>query len=315
MSVEENTMMAKAAKYDKLMTELKAKVECPVCLTVPTGGQMLACPNGHLVCSPCRVKMTADGKEDCPVCLTVPTGGQMLACPRGHLVCGPCRVKMTAEGQEECPVCREPMGKNKSLLAMVVIENMEHDCTNTGCNEKLAYEEVTKHREELCKFRIILCPGDEREELLPLSSFDEHAKTCSESELGTSQSQVFDLDKKEYDKGNTSWTTRIFCVKNETFPLRVSMRKNNFYVETVMMAERDKCDRFMTTISIRNKLQSAANGFKGQFNPRPVGPTNMEESTLVIHKKSLAKIFTTNAQDEFEFTIDFKVSEKRAFDA
>ena len=37
MSVEENTMMAKAAKYDKLMTELKAKVECPVCLTVPTG--------------------------------------------------------------------------------------------------------------------------------------------------------------------------------------------------------------------------------------------------------------------------------------
>ena len=92
-------MMAKAAKYDKLMTELKAKVECPVCLTVPTGGQMLACPNGHLVCSPCRVKMTADGKED-------------------------------------CPVCREPMGNNKSLLAMVVIENMEHECTNTGCKEK-----------------------------------------------------------------------------------------------------------------------------------------------------------------------------------
>ena len=277
MSVEDMTMANKAAKYDKLMSELKAKVECPVCLTVPTGGQM-------------------------------------LACPRGHLVCGPCRVKMTAEGQEECPVCREPMGKNKSLLAMVVIENMEHECTNTGCNEKLAYEEVTKHK-ELCKFRIILCPGDECEELLPLSSFEEHAKTCSEIQVPANQSQHYTLGRENYDNGNTSWPTILFHLKNETFALRAWMRNNNFYVETVMLAEREKCDRFMTTISIHNKLQSAANGFKGQFYPRPVGPTNMEESTLIVHKKSLAKIFTTNAQDEFEFTIDFKVSEKRAFDA
>ena len=77
----------------------------------------------------------------------------MLACPRGHLVCSPCRVKMTTEGREDCPVCREPMGNNKSLLAKLVIEKMEHECTNTGCKEKLPYEEVTKHMEELCKFR------------------------------------------------------------------------------------------------------------------------------------------------------------------
>ena len=77
MSVMDDTM-TKAAKYDKLMAELKAKLECPVCLAVPTEGQM-------------------------------------FACPRGHLVCGSCRVKMTAKMQEDCPVCRELMGNNKSL--------------------------------------------------------------------------------------------------------------------------------------------------------------------------------------------------------
>ena len=51
------------------------------------------------------------------------------------------------------------MGNNKSLLAMVVIENMEHECTNTGCTEKLSYEKLTKHVEEFCKFRVILCPS------------------------------------------------------------------------------------------------------------------------------------------------------------
>ena len=83
---------------------------------------------------------------ECPVCISVPTDGHMLTCPRGHLVCNTCRVKMRAEGQENCPVCREPMGNNKSLLAMAVIENMEHECTNTGCKEMLSYDEVKSTR-------------------------------------------------------------------------------------------------------------------------------------------------------------------------
>ena len=270
--------MEKAVKYDKLMEELKAKVECPVCLSVPTGGQMLACPRGHLVCSPCRVKMTAEGRED-------------------------------------CPVCREPMGNNKSLLAMVVIENMEHECTNTGCKEKLPYEEVTKHIEELCKFRIILCPGNLCKELMPLSSFDEHATMCSKVVLKVEGKVAFELKKENYQTGNASWKTQFFHTKNETFALRMAMRNNNLYIETVMLADRDKCDRFMTTISLVNPKSETS--FIGQFNPRPIGPTNIEESTLIIHKRSLvnAKVFTTKGEDNvFSFTIDFKVSEKRTFE-
>ena len=272
MNAENNTMEMKAARYDKLMAELKSKVECPVCLTVPIGGQM-------------------------------------LACPRGHLVCGPCRVKMTGEGQEDCPVCREPMGKNKSLLAMVVIENMEHECTNTGCKEKLAYEEVTKHREELCKFRMIICPGDECEQLLPFSSFEKHARTCQEISIQENQSKVFTLQRSSYEEGNTAWNTQMIYQREEFFFLHVGLKNNIFSIETMMLAEPDKCDRFTATISILDSKSVAA--FHGQFNPRPVGPTNIEEPMLMIQKKSLVKVFKTNAEDGFNFTIDFKVSEKR----
>ena len=274
MSVMDDTM-TKAAKYDKLMAELKAKLECPVCLAVPTEGQM-------------------------------------LACPRGHLVCGSCRVKMTAKRQEDCPVCRELMGNNKSLLAMVVIENMEHECTNKGCKEKLPYKEVTKHTEELCRCRLIICPDEDCTEFLPLSSFNEHAKMCFGLDIVTKGNLDFDLEKGEYENGNASWKTQIFHMRNETFALCLSLQNNKFYLETLMLAERDKSDRFMTSVSILNPKSEPS--YTWQINPTPMGPTDIQESIIVVHKTSLAKVFKTN-QDLFEFAISFKVSEKRSIEA
>ena len=44
-------------KYNTLVSELRAKVECPVCLVLPTEGPMVSCPKGHLVCLPCHRTM------------------------------------------------------------------------------------------------------------------------------------------------------------------------------------------------------------------------------------------------------------------
>ena len=64
LKVEEEMAKVEVEKteIEKMAKEQQGQVECPVCLTVPIGGQMLACPRGHLVCSPCRVKMTAEGQ-------------------------------------------------------------------------------------------------------------------------------------------------------------------------------------------------------------------------------------------------------------
>ena len=57
-----------------------------------------------------------------------------------------------------CPNCREVMGNNMNLLAKTVIENIDHECTNEGCNEMLSQQEVLRHKEFLCIFRKVLCP-------------------------------------------------------------------------------------------------------------------------------------------------------------
>ena len=232
----------------------------------------------------------------------------MLTCPRGHLVCSSCRANMTTEGQEQCPVCREPMGNNKSLLATVVLKNMEHKCTNTGCKEKLTYEEAAKHKEELCKLRKITCPGLDCEEVLPLSSFDEHAKTCG-GIIIEKASMAFTMGKDNFkdEKRRIRWKTAIFKQKNETYALNVKLAENKFRIECVMFAEREKCDRFLTTILITDP--KCETFFNWQINPTPIGAD--EGSVIIVHKTSLAKIITTNDRGKYKFEINFKVSEKR----
>ena len=181
-------------------------------------------------------------------------------------------------------------------------------CSNTGCKEATLFEKFAKHKDELCKFRLILCPGNLCKELMPISSFDEHAKTCLRVDLKTSQNNVFTLKKESYEKGDMHWKTQIFRMNNETFGLRMGLRNNSFYFDSVMLAERDKCDLFMTTISIIDP--NYVTSFNGQFTPTPIGPTHIEESILMIHKRSLAKVFKTK-EDKLELKIGFKVSEKR----
>ena len=247
---------------------------------------------------------------ECPVCISVPTDGHMLSCPRGHLVCNTCRVKMRAEGQENCPVCREPMGNNKSLLAMAVIENMEHECTNTGCKEMLAYEEVRKHKEELCKYRLVLCPGEECDSTFPCSSFDDHTNTCEDIDVATDTRNWFRVD--DDNDTNSQWNTRIYHINNEIFGLRVGNCNGNFFFETLMLAEREKCNRFKTTISILDPNDETS--FVGQFNPTPIGATHVQGSRLTIEKKSMDTIMTTENDGSRMFGIDLSISEKKVLE-
>jgi hypothetical protein len=58
------------ANYDDLVSQLAAKVECPVCFEVPKSAPIHSCINGHLVCRDCR-------RDTCPTC-RVPLGPSSL---------------------------------------------------------------------------------------------------------------------------------------------------------------------------------------------------------------------------------------------
>merc|ERR1712059_161817 len=89
-------------------------------------------------------------KVECPVCLDVPKKAPIPVCPNGHVVCSKCV-------REKCPTCRVKMEQGKSSLAVTVIENIDHDCENEGCNEKLSHRELVSH-DKSCFYRLVECP-------------------------------------------------------------------------------------------------------------------------------------------------------------
>jgi len=90
-------------------------------------------------------------KVECPVCLEVPLCGPVHVCPDGHLVCSKCK-------SDHCPSCMCRMYDGKSLLAVDVIENIEHKCRNEECGVLFSLAEYKIHTKS-CPHRIVQCPA------------------------------------------------------------------------------------------------------------------------------------------------------------
>ena len=64
-----DSLKRKLEETEARETMLRAKMEeilqCPVCLTVPAGGEVFQCHNGHIACRAC-----ADRTSTCAVCRT-----------------------------------------------------------------------------------------------------------------------------------------------------------------------------------------------------------------------------------------------------
>ena len=256
------------------------------------------------------------GKVECPVCLVPPTKGPMASCPKGHLVCLPCHQKMFSQKLMNCPNCREPMGNTMSLLAKTVIENIEHECTNNGCDKKLSHKEVVKHKEELCQYRRVLCPGNSRlcEAILPFWELDNHFKIClSVDRFNQGNTCSLFLKKSvlsgESLDGSNGLTTDIFNLNNEVFAVQKKMENSNFSFGVLMLAEKEKCNQFKVTIEIQDANCETA--FLAQFNPTPIDMENRDLASLVVPKQRFASMITSE-NDQIKYKLVIKVSEKRA---
>ena len=51
------------------------------------------------------------------------------------------------------------MGKTVSLVAEAVIGSLKLGCNNSGCNVRLGVQEMKKHEEENCLFKMVGCPA------------------------------------------------------------------------------------------------------------------------------------------------------------
>jgi len=109
-------------------------------------------------------------KVECAVCFGIPKKAPVPVCPNGHVVCARCV-------RRRCPTCGVNMGQGNSTLAVTVIENIEHQCDNEGCDLTFALSDLPSHMSQ-CRHRIVRCPGLDCSAKLPMSKLNKHVVTC-----------------------------------------------------------------------------------------------------------------------------------------
>ena len=116
------------------------------------------------------------------------------------------------------------MGGGTSLLAVTVIENIEHKCKFDDCEEILALDNLQNHEKE-CKHRTVCCPYNDCKGKVNLSKMIDHlVQNCSYDSaprlMGAFSSTVsFRESGMEKNKPVSGWIWKlyIFCFEDVCF--------------------------------------------------------------------------------------------------
>lgn len=103
-------------------------------------------------------------KVECPVCLEVPKKAPIYVCSNGHVVCEVCV-------REKCPTCKSSMVRSNNILAVTVVQNIDHQCQH--CNNYFSLGNLAQHKRE-CQHREVKCPELECDSMVSLASLKEH---------------------------------------------------------------------------------------------------------------------------------------------
>ena len=201
----------------------------------------------------------------CPVCLEVPSSSPVYACSRGHLLCSTCY----RGHYSTCPCCRTRMFSNISLLASIVIENVERACKYDlqGCKVRLMAGRLEEHS-RACEFRLVSCPSHLCKKELPFSHVVDHL--LAECEHSFAKDRAGELQKVEKSSCNLSlvaqhedlatglcdvttiqWRGKFFFL-NDTAPLDGLHTHRNIYVQ--MLATEEECKKYKVTLSLEDKM-------------------------------------------------------------
>ena len=272
---EKTDLLLIAIKHHKMMKEARERLECPVCLVVPRRGPVPSCPSGHLTCSPCLKKMRRDGKGD------------------------------------NCPTCRAPMGDGTSLLAKVLIENMDHVCSLKGCKEKVAFEDFEKHQEE-CSHRLVICPGSNLscQARVAFCDVEAHILACPdliEHNAGGNM-VVFTYEHQEdlLVRTNMVWSTLCFESNfNKIFFVRMDKTDGIFSIEVAMKGSNVDCEKYLVEVTVMNVDMPI---FKSQYHPRPIGKDNEKQFSLSFSQAAISKVWKFNKMTRrFFFDVSVKI--------
>jgi len=252
---------------------------------------------------------------ECPVCLSLPREDRAVpCCPKGHFVCSPCLDNLIREGRPgNCPTCRVPMGQGRSLLALTVVKNAQHECGHQGCNVKLNFDQIKEH-EEKCEWRLILCPGKGTncKARVPFCTVLNHVQTCPDCRWPP-RVQVYGLGlflnhnimMDSVVRPASSWSTKVLQFEGSFFFVRSEKRDVNYIVDVVMKGSQEDCENFMVEASLMN-AESELSVFKSLFQPRPLTTQNEAIYSLSVPQKGVSRAWNYN-EAEGKYTMKYYV--------
>jgi len=251
----------------------------------------------------------------CPVCLDIPLTSPIHSCPAGHCLCSSCYQGKAST----CPVCRVKMGANTSLLAMSIIQNINHQCRFEECTVKIPLKDFEKHK-TTCSFRLVTCPSVVCRKGVAYSKVADHVlKECEHSFVQTRKSfpnVIGSSEVKSYGFKNENLLTVTFPVdgsfwSGKYFFLTDSKTKGfnrNMYVQ--MLGTKEECSKYRVAITLRNIDTDENISYTSQPFPIEMEEEDKAEGGLTISDRVMKKlVFSKKGKEEFsqcDIQLDFE---------
>jgi len=256
-------------------------------------------------------------KMECPVCYELPRSGPVPVCPNGHFVCNKCRAKTTS-----CPTCRIALGGGKSLLATIIMENIEHTCQFEECDQKFPLEGIENH-EAGCLFRLVDCLHSDCEAKVSLPKLIEHlfkSDSCSNQkemlfldEPGLDWcTQFYEIDEDSQKDPTLDWPVCVYSHSGEVFAVFPIKRKGHYYVEVVMLATETECSKFKFEAVLHDEdstVTEAEMTAKFEGKPIPIDLFKEDKNLFGTSKKFISKLIK-NSKSKDSFGLSFRMSKK-----
>jgi len=256
---------------------------------------------------------------ECPVCMEVPTSGPVLECENGHIICSKCK-------RTDCPSCRIKLGDGKSLLAVTILENIEHACKHEGCNELHLLKNLDQHM-KICPFRKIKCPA-------PLDFCGKEVAFCHILDhiladcKGSRNKEKFDGEVTVLQSMPSTWvySDAVYPVKDfHIFGEAVQWKDRFFYLSSerlggascfsvLYLGEESECKNITVEISMRKSVEDGAADGVEEFSLKYVGPPlpvdlpedERKKNGLVVGTRFLEKIVIKNGAG-YKFKVGYNI--------
>eukprot|EP00092_Neocalanus_flemingeri_P039282 GFUD01042768.1.p1 GENE.GFUD01042768.1~~GFUD01042768.1.p1 ORF type:complete len:332 (-),score=65.07 GFUD01042768.1:20-1015(-) len=251
---------------------------------------------------------------ECPVCLEVPEAGPVFTCSNGHLVCFKCK-------NDSCPTCRVKMYGEKSLLAVTVLENIEHKCRIQGCDQLLPLGGIGAHR-KVCTYRLIRCPATLCGDKVAFCSIIEHLMTSCSQSFAKEDNWITDLTSETgfftinfnvveieaYKVDTFLWNGKYFFLN-----IRRSGYSGDWTFHVEMLGEEEECSKYRAQLVLhKNKDVAVDDGYVYRFTGHPCSveeeKDSKKETGLMVSNKMMAKlkqVTEVKTQDVFKISITF----------